>query len=385
MIRSTCSQEIEQALAEFPVVALVGMRQSGKTTLAREIADAWSGETHFFDLEDERDAARLQEPTAALEPLRGLVVLDEIQHAPGLFKSLRVLADRPRKPARFLVLGSASGELLQQSAESLAGRVCYVHIGGFTLDETGPEAIDKLWLRGGLPLSFLAKNDEASFAWRQQYVRTFLERDVPQLGIGIPAATLRRFWTMLAHWHGQIWNASEFAASFGVSHTSVRRYLDTLSDALVVTQLQPWAENLKKRQVKSPKIYLTDCGLLHTLLGLHTRDDLMGHPKSGASWEGLALAQAVRRLGAEREEAFYWATHAGAELDLFVVRGKQRVGVECKLTTTPAVTPSMRIAMQDLKLTRLHVVHSGKDTFPLGDGITAVAARRIFTDLPPLR
>lgn len=376
--------EIQEKLRDYPVVALIGMRQSGKTTLAHQVAEAWRGEVHFFDLEDDRHLARLREPIAALEPLRGLVVLDEVQHLPGVFRSLRVLADRPRKPGRFLVLGSASGDLLGQSAESLAGRIAYVHVGGLSLEEIGSKQLDRLWLRGGLPGSLLARNDASSSTWRQNYIRTFLERDVPQLGIGIPAATLRRFWTMLAHWHGQIWNGSELGSAFGVSHTTVRRYLDTLTDALVVTQLQPWAENLAKRQVKSPKVYLTDSGLLHTLLQIESTTELLEHPKVGASFEGAMLAQVVHQLGAEPEERFFWSTHSGAELDLLVVRGRRRIGVEFKHTAMPAPTPSMRIATSDLRLQHLYVVHAGRDSFPMGDKLTAIAASRLLEDLEPL-
>jgi hypothetical protein len=385
VLRSRLVDELRSRLREYPVVALIGMRQSGKTTLARDVVESRTGPTHFFDLEDDRHLARLREPIAALEPLRGLVVLDEIQHLPGVFRSLRVLADRPGTPCRFLVLGSASGGLLGQTAESLAGRIAYVQVRGLALDEVGPARLDRLWLRGGLPSSLLARNDASSFAWRQNYVRTFLERDVPQLGIGIPAATLRRFWTMLAHWHGQIWNGSEFGSSFGVSHTTVRRYLDALTEALVVTSLQPWHENLKKRQVKTPKVYLADSGLLHALLQIETRDALLSHPKVGASWEGTMLAQSIDRLGAEPEECFFWSTHGGAELDLLVVRGRQRVGVEVKHTSAPVPTANMRIALQDLKLDRLHVVHAGKDSFPMGDRLTAIAAIRLLEDMAPLR
>lgn len=385
VVRQRLHDEVQARLREFPVVALIGMRQSGKTTLARDILATQAGQAHFLDLEDARQLARLREPIAALEPLRGLIVLDEIQHLPDVFKALRVLADRPGRPARFLVLGSASGELLGQSAESLAGRIAYVEVPGLCLDEVGPPRLERLWLRGGLPASLLARNDAASTRWRENYVRTFLERDVPQLGIGIPAATLRRFWTMLAHWHGQIWNGSAFGSSFGVSHTTVRHYLDALTDALVVTALQPWTENIQKRQVKAPKVYLTDSGILHTLLQLHTHEDLLSHPKVGASWEGLMLSQAVRRLGAAPEERFFWATHAGAELDLLAVRGRQRIGVECKLTSMPAPTASMRVAIADLKLDHLYVLHAGKDTFPLGEQLTAVAAARLLEDLPRLR
>lgn len=382
--RSRLIGEIEARLRDFPVVALVGMRQSGKTTLAREVAARRRGPTHFFDLEDDRDLARLREPVATLEPLRGLVVLDEIQHLAGVFRSLRVLADRPRNPARFLVLGSASGDLLGQSAESLAGRIAYVHVAGLALDEVGPARLERLWLRGGLPRSFLARSEAVSVEWRRSYVRTFLERDVPQLGVGIPAAALRRFWTMLAHWHGQIWNGSAFGGSFGVSHTTVRRYLDALTDALVVFQLHPWSENLGKRQVKAPKVYVSDSGLLHTLLQIDSMEALLGHPKVGASWEGTVLTQVTRHIGAAPEERFFWATHGGAELDLLIVRGRRRVGIEIKHTAMPSLTPSMRSAMRDLELDRLDVVHAGRHTFPLADGVTAVAARRLLEDMPAL-
>lgn len=385
VLRRRLLDAIRSGLRDYPVVALIGMRQSGKTTLARDYVESRTGPTHFFDLEDDRHLARLREPIAALEPLRGLVVLDEIQHLPGVFRSLRVLADRPGTPCHFLVLGSASGDLLGQSAESLAGRIAYVHVHGLALDEVGPDRLDRLWLRGGLPSSLLARNDAVSFAWRQNYVRTFLERDVPQLGIGTPAATLRRFWTMLAHWHGQIWNGSEFGSSFGVSHTTVRRYLDTLTDALVVTLLQPWSENIRKRQVKSPKVYLTDSGLLHTLLQIEDRDALLSHPKVGASWEGMLMAQCVGRLGAEPEECYFWSTHAGVELDLFVIRGRQRIGVEFKHTSAPTPTNSMRVALHDLGLDRLHVVHAGSDSFAMGDRVTAIAAARLLEDMAPLR
>lgn len=374
---------IELALRRNPVVALLGMRQVGKTTLAREIAGRRRGPSHFFDLEDDRQLARLQEPLAALEPLRGLVVIDEVQRAPELFRSLRVLADRPAKPARFLVLGSASGDLLHQSAESLAGRIAYVPVSGLTVAEVGATQLERRWLRGGLPRAFLASSEDASFAWRRDYITTILERDLPQLGVRIPAATMRRFWSMLAHWHGQIWNASEFASSFGVSHTTVRNYLEIVADAMLAFQLQPWHENLAKRQVRSPKVYLSDSGLLHCLLQLRSRDELLGHPKAGASFEGTMLQQCIQHVGALPEECFFWATQAGAELDLLLVRGKRRLGFEFKLTSQPTPTKSMRIAIEDLRLDRLFVVHAGQDSFPLGDRIQAIAARSLVTDIEP--
>jgi predicted AAA+ superfamily ATPase len=382
--RTELRKRVEATLRRYPVVALLGMRQVGKTTLARDVADRRRGPKHVFDLEDDRQLARLREPIAALEPLRGLVVLDEIQHLPNVFRSLRVLADRPGNPARFLVLGSASGDLLRQTAESLAGRIAYIRVDGLSLDEIGVERLDDRWLRGSLPPSVLARSDAESLVWRQNYVRTFLERDIPQLGVRIPATTLRRFWTMLAHWHGQIWNGSEFGSAFGISHTSVRRYLDTLGDALVVQQLQPWHQNLSKRQVKSPKVYLTDSGLLHALLQIPTKHDLLAHPKVGSSWEGMMLQATVAHLGAAPEECFFWATHAGAELDLLVVRGRRRLGFEFKHTSQPTTTTSMRVAIDDLGLDRLTVVHAGTETFPMADGIRAVAARRLLVDVTPL-
>lgn len=352
--------------------------------MAREIAERRRGDVHLFDLEDGRHLARLREPLAALESLRGLVVLDEVQRLPGLFGSLRVLADRPRRPARFLVLGSASGELLRQSSESLAGRIAYHQVTGFDLSEVGAERWEQRWLRGGLPPSFLARGEAASAEWRRNYITALIERDLPQLGIRVPGATMRRFWTMLAHWHGQIWNGSEFGSAFGLSHTAVRNYLDILVDAMVVGKLQPWHENLGKRQVKSPKVYLRDSGLLHSLLQLESKQALLGHPKVGASWEGAMLQEVVAHLGARPEECYFWATHAGAELDLMIVRGRRRLGFEFKHTTMPAPTTSMRVAMRDLKLDRLVCVHAGADSFPLGDGVEAVAARRLLADVEPL-
>ena len=384
LARPALLAQIETALRRYPVVALLGLRQVGKTTLAREVAARRKGPVHTIDLEDDRQLARLREPIAALEPLHGLVVLDEVQRQQDLFRSLRVLADRPRRPARFLVLGSASGDLLHQSAESLAGRITYIQIGGFSLGEVGPHRLDRRWLRGGLPESFLAAGEEASFDWRRSYVSTVLERDVPQLGVRIPATTMRRFWTMLAHWHGQIWNGSEFGSAFGISHTAVRSYLDVLCDMLIAFQLAPWHENLSKRQVKSPKLYLADSGLLHTLLQIKNREDLLGHPRVGASWEGMMLQETVRHLGALSEEQFFWSTHTGAELDLLIVRGKHRLGFEFKHTSQPTVTQSMQIAMRDLKLDALHVVHAGANSFAMGPGIRSVAASRLLKDVKPL-
>ena len=375
---------LEDYLRRYPVVGILGARQVGKTTLARQLATSRTGPVHHFDLENPDDLARLAAPMMALQGLQGLVILDEIQRRPELFPVLRVLADRPDLPARFLVLGSASPELLEQSSESLAGRILYHRLEGFSLDEVGVGERDRLWLRGGFPRSFLAESDAASLEWRSEFVRAFLERDLPQLGVRIPSETLRRFWTMLAHYHGQVWNGQELARAFGVSGSTVRRYLDTLTSSLVLRQLPPWFENLGKRQVKSPKVYIADPGLLHALLNLPTHHDLSGHPKVGASWEGFALAEVVRRLGVRPEECFFWATHGGAELDLLVVRGLRRLGFEFKLTSAPRVTRSMHSALADLKLDRLDVVHAGEPTFPLAEQVRALALTRLEEDLEPL-
>jgi uncharacterized protein len=319
-----------------------------------------------------------------LRELSGLIVVDEVQRRPDLFPVLRVLADRERKDARFLILGSASPELLQQSSESLAGRIYYHELGGLDLEEVGMEARERLWLRGGFPRSFVSETDSTSAEWRRGFVRTLLERDLPGLGIQVPPETLRRFWTMIAHYHGQVWNGAELSRAFGVSAMTVRRYLDLLTSALVLRQLPPWFENLGKRQVKSPKVYVTDSGMLHTLLGLGTREDLEGHPKVGASWEGFVLREVMERLGARPEETFFWATHAGAELDLLVIRGRRRFGFELKRTAAPRVTPSIRTALDDLHLDRVDVIYPGEHTFPLAERIRAVALSRLYEDLEPL-
>jgi predicted AAA+ superfamily ATPase len=377
-------ERLEGLLERHPIVGILGARQVGKTTLARQLAARFDGPVFFFDLEDPTDLARLAEPMLALRDLRGLIVIDEVQRRPELFPVLRVLADRLERVARFLLLGSASPELLQQTSESLAGRIFYHDLGGFDLDEVGAGASERLWLRGGFPRSFLAETDGASAEWRRGFVRTFLERDLPELGIQIPAETLRRFWTMIAHYHGQIWNGAELARAFGVSNMTVRRYLDLLTSALVLRQLPPWFENLGKRQVKSPKVYVADSGLLHTLLGLGSREDVEGHPKVGASWEGFVLRELIERLGARPEEVFFWATHAGAELDLLVVRGRRRIGFELKRTASPRITPSIRTALDDLHLERVDVVYPGEHTFPLAERVRALALPRLYEDLEPL-
>ncbi len=382
--RPTEIKTVEGLLQRHPVVGIIGARQVGKTTLARLVAKRARGPVSYFDLENPADEARLADPLLALEDAKGLVVLDEVQRRAGLFAVLRVLADRPGPRRRFLLLGSASPDLLKQSSETLAGRVAYHELGGFSLAETGQASHRRLWLRGGFPRAYLARTHANSHEWRAAFIQTFLQRDLPSLGITIGSTTMRRFWTMLAHYHAQTWNASEFGRSFGVADTTVRNYLDLLCSALVVRQLPSWHANISKRQVKAPKVYVKDTGLMHALLNLRTLGDLEGHPKVGASWEGFVIEQIIRHLGAAADECFFWATHAGAELDLLVARGRKRLGFEIKRTTTPRITSSMRAAMATLKLTRLDVVHAGKDTFSLTRNVRAVAMARLLDDLDPL-
>jgi uncharacterized protein len=375
LARPAVHTAVRRALGRGRVVALVGPRQAGKTTLARAVVPA--GSANYFDLEHPADLARLAEPMTALAPLRGVVVIDEIQRRPDLFPVLRVLADRRPLPARFLVLGSASPGLLQQSSESLAGRLEVIEVGGFLLAETGVASLDRHWRRGGFPRAWLARSERESWAWREQFVRAFLERDVPQLGIGIAAPTLLRFWTMAAHYHGQIWSHAEPARSLGVGEPTIRRYLDALSGVFMMRQLRPWHENLAKRQVKAPKVYVRDSGLLHQLLGIRTHADLMRHPKLGASWEGYVVEQILRTL--HPDDAYFWATHGGAELDLLLFHGRRRYGVEIKRTDAPVLTPSMRSALADLGLDRLIVIYPGERRYRLAPRVTAVPV----TELAP--
>ena len=375
-------RRVRLLLREYPVVAILGARQVGKSTLARQLA-ARRGPTHWFDLENPVDLARLADPGLELRALRGLVVLDEIHRLPDVFPLLRVLADRPRTPARFLVLGSASPALLKQTSETLAGRVAFHELDGFGLREISDW--ERLWLRGGFPLSYLARSEAASRRWRDGFIQTFLARDVPELGSLVPSTTLRRFWTMLAHWHGQIWNGAEFGRAFGVSHTTVRRYLDLLTSVFVARQLQPWHENISKRQVKSPKVYIGDSGILHALLGLASREDVVAHPKVGASWEGFVVGQIIHLLGAAPEQCFHWSTHSGAELDLLVLSGNRRYGFEVKRTEAPRLTASMRSAFETLRLDRLDVVHAGAERFALAKGVRALPASLLATTLRQLR
>ena len=361
-------KEIRGALARSRVTALIGPRQSGKTTLARQIVPTDS--PAYFDLEDPRSLARLAEPMTALAPLRGIIVIDEVQRRPDLFPILRVLADRRPLPARFLVLGSAGPDLLRQSSESLAGRLEMITLSGFGLDELGAGRLQRLWRRGGFPPACLARTDSSSDHWRRQFIQTCLERDLPQLGITVPSATLFRFWSMLAHYHGGLWNAAEAARSLGTSEPTARRYLDLLSGLFLVRQLQPWHENLNKRQVKAPKVYVRDSGLLHTLLGILSDRDLYSHPKIGASWEGFAIETVLELV--RPEAAYFWATHTGAELDLLLFKGSARYGVEMKFQDAPRLSPSMRIALKDLHLDHLTVIYPGAIPYELGGKVTVM-------------
>ena len=378
--RKDLSRHVRSALRRSRVVALIGPRQCGKTTLAQQLLDADS--PNYFELEDPSSLPRLDEPLTALRDLKGLVVIDEVQRKPDLFTVLRVLADRKPLPARFLILGSASPDLLRQPSESLAGRIETVVMSGFSIDEVGGSFQARHWLRGGFPLSFLARTDPDSLAWRKNFIQTFLERDIPQWGIGTPAIALLRFWTMLAHYHGQVWNAAEPARSLGVSEPTVRRYLDILSGVFMIRQLIPWHANLKKRQVKAPKIYFRDTGLLHQLLGVRSEKELLSHPKCGASWEGYVIEETIKATAPD--EVYYWATHSGAEIDLVLIKDGRMLGVECKRVDAPRMTASMRTAREDLHLEQIAVVYPGKKRYALGDGVAAVPLNSVVDGMKGL-
>jgi len=370
-------ERLRAGLKMSPAVALLGPRQCGKTTLAREVAA--KSESNYFDLENPVDLARLAEPMTALESLRGLVVIDEVQRHPELFPVLRVLLDRKPVRARFLVLGSASPELLRQSSETLAGRIAIVEMGGFMLEELARQDFSRLWLRGGFPRSFLARSEAASAAWREDFIRTFLERDLAQLGVRVPANTMRRFWTMTAHYSGGIWNSSEIGRSLGEAHTTVRRHLDTLSGALVVRVLEPWYTNVGKRLVKSPKVYIRDSGLLHTLLGISERRQLEGHPVVGGSWEGFVIEQMLARL--PNANAYYWRTQAGAEVDLLLFLKGRRIGIEIKRADAPTMTPSRASGLRDLELHRLLVIYPGSKRYRLRAEVEVMSLGEAIAEL----
>ncbi len=366
--RTAYLRAIQVALERSRVAALIGPRQSGKTTLARQFVAPDS--PNYFDLEDLTSLVRLQEPMTALRGLRGVVVIDEIQRRPDLFPLLRVLADREPLPARFLILGSASPDVARAASESLAGRIEVIQVNGFSISEVGAEAQPTHWLRGGFPLSFLSNSEADSLAWRKNFIQMLLERDFPQWGIRIPAAALFRFWMMLAHYHGQIWHNAEPARSLGISEPTVRSYLDILEGVFMVRVLQPWHANLGKRQVKAPKIYFRDSGLLHYLLGIRSELDLQVHPKSGASWEGYVIDEVLKTTAPD--EAYFWGTHSGAELDLLLIKDGRRIGVECKRMDAPRLTPSMRAALTDLELSQLLVIYPGLQPYPLSENVKVI-------------
>src|SRR5664280_905466 len=363
---------LNKLLRNNPVVAILGPRQCGKTTLSRQLSSQWSKNVTIFDLENPRDAQRLHEPLLALENIEGLIIIDEIQRYPDLFPVLRVLADQNKK-AKFLILGSASRDLIRQSSESLAGRIIYAEIGGFSLQLLGVSKAEKLWIRGTFPRSFLASSEAASYQWRQDFIATFLERDIPQLGINIPAKSLGRFWKMLAHYHGQIFNASEIGKSLSVSDHTAQRYLDLLSGTFMVRQLRPWYYNTKKRIIKRPKIYFRDSGILHALFTLEGKKDILLHPKLGASWEGFALEEAIKTARLKEDEAFFWGVHAAAEIDMVFQKKGELYGVEVKYTQAPNLTQSMRSALKELSLKHLWIIYPGKESYPLDRNVTVIS------------
>ena len=364
--RNDYYERVRAGLARSPIVTLIGPRQCGKTTLARQFLGSES--LQYFDLEDPVVASAFESPMTTLSSLSGLVVIDEAQRCPEIFPSLRVLADRDQNTARFLILGSASPDLTRQASESLAGRVEIIEMSGFHLGEVGSDAHQQLWLRGGFPRSFLAENQGDSVEWRKQFVRTFLERDLSQMGFRMSPQVMGRFWTMVSHYHGQIWNASEIAASMGVSHQTSRNYLDALEQTFMVRRLLPWYVNVGKRLVKSPKIYFRDSGLFHTLQGIDSEVALLSHPKVGASWEGFAVEQILSTI--LTDDAYFYSVHGGSELDIYLPN--RRIGFEIKRQDAPRLTRSMQIVIEDLKLKELLIVYPGKRAYPISDRVRAV-------------
>lgn len=383
IIRIAEIETLNRLVKNNPVVAILGPRQCGKTTLSRQFSSQWPSAATFFDLENPRDVQRLDEPLLALENAGGLIVMDEIQRTPDLFPVLRVLVDHNKK-AKYLILGSASRDLIKQSSETLAGRISYMEIGGFSSQLVGVSKTEKLWIRGAFPRSFLAPSEAASYQWRQDFITTFLERDIPQLGINIPARSLGRFWKMLAHYHGQVFNASEIGKSLGVSDHTAQRYLDLLSGTFMVRQLRPWYSNTKKRVVKRPKIYFRDSGILHALFALESKKDVLLHPKLGAFWEGFALEEAVKTIQLKEDEVFFWGVHAAAEIDLVFQKKGRLYGVEVKYAQAPCITQSMRSAMAELSLRHLWIIYPGKESYPLDRNVTVIALsdlNKLKTDL----
>lgn len=372
--RKEILQHIHVAIERGRIVSLLGPRQSGKTTLAGNFAAP--GSLSYFDLEDPIDSTKLMQPKNALVGLKGTVVIDEVQRQADIFPILRVLADRVPLPAKFLLLGSASPDLNKHISESLAGRVERITIGGFSLKEVGMNAYEKLWLRGGLPRAFLPRTNEESFIWRKEYVQSFVARDLPLYGVSLPPLTILRYWTMLAHYNGQVFNASEIACSLGISEITVKRYLDVMNGVFMARQLQPWFANIKKRQVKAPKIYFYDTGILHALLGIKTMEDLLAHPKHGTSWEGFVIEEVIHAV--EPDDVYYWATHQGAEIDLVLFKGGRMYGVEIKRQDAPTMTPSMRVALEDLKLERIAVIYPGEKRYGLHKKVSVVPFHQIM-------
>jgi hypothetical protein len=373
MIERRLYDKIQASMKAYPVVGIIGSRQAGKTTLAKMVRDTLKKKSIYLDLELPSDQDKLFEPELYLGQFAdSLVIIDEIQRLPSLFPLLRALVDQRRVGGRFLILGSASPDLIRHASESLAGRIIYHELTPLRLEEIGYDEVNRLWLRGGYPLSYLAKSNDASFTWRDSFIKTYLEMDIPQLGIHVPSAQLRRFWTMLAHSHAQLWNANRIAGSMGLSAPTIRRYLDILEDTFIVRQLQPYHANLKKRLIKSPKIYIRDTGMLHSLLRIRTLKDLQDHPSAGSSWEGLVIEQALGILP-EGWQAFFYRTSAGAEIDLLLLDDKNKpIAIEIKYSAGARVSRGFWNAFKDLSCTRGFVIYAGEEFYPITKNVYAV-------------